>query len=199
VAEIVEVNFRYPPGATPLSPDDLDGLIPGHIGTQGELDAWEQQNILDARQRLARRKPRELLSDDAFRRIHHYMFDQTWRWAGRYRKSNKNIGVAWELVPEQVRVLCDDARYQRDHETYPADEFGVRLHHRLVAIHPFPNGNGRHARLVTDLVMQSLGEEPFSWGNADLNGDGKARERYIQALRAADRGDYQPLLAFVRS
>lgn len=193
------MNFQYPPGATPLSPEDLEGLIPDHIGTQGELDAWEQQNILNARQRLARRKPRELLSDDAIKRIHRYMFGETWRWAGQYRHSNKNIGVTWERVPEQVRVLCDDAQYQRNHSTYPADEFGTRLHHRLVAIHPFPNGNGRHARLITDLVMQSLGAEPFSWGNANLNRDGKARERYIEALRAADGGNYRLLLAFVRN
>jgi len=124
MAEALEVNFHYPPGATPLSPDDLEGLIPGHISTQGDLDAWEQQNILEARQKLARRKPQELLTDDALRRIHRYMFDQTWQWAGRYRNSNKNIGVAWERVPEQIRILCDDTRYQRDHGTYPVDEFG---------------------------------------------------------------------------
>lgn len=193
------MNFQYPPGATPLSPEDLEGLIPDHVSAQGELDAWEQQNILDARQRLARRKPRELLRDDAIRRIHRYMFDQTWKWAGQYRHSNKNIGVAWELIPEQVRVLCDDAQYQRDHDIFPVDEFGARLHHRLVAIHPFTNGNGRHARLFVDLVMQSLGEKPFSWGNVNLNRDGDTRNRYIQALSAADGGDYQLLLAFVRS
>ncbi len=193
------MNFDYPPGATPLSPDDLEGLIPGHIGTQDELDAWEQQNILDARQRLARRKPRELLDDKAIRLVHRYMFDQTWAWAGQYLHSDKNIGVDWTLIPEQVRVLCGDAKYQRSNGTYSEDEFGARLHHRLVAIHPFPNGNGRHARLFADLVMQSLDAEPFSWGNANLNRDGEARNRYLQALRAADRGDYQSLCSFVRS
>lgn len=193
------MKLRYPPGATPLSADDLDGLIPGHITTQGELDAWEQQNILEARTRLARRRPKELLTDDAIRRIHRFMFGQTWQWAGHYRHSDTNIGVGWEHIPERVRILCDDARYQRDHRVYSAVEFGARFHHRLVAIHPFPNGNGRHARLVTDLLMESMGEPPFSWGSAGLNAAGAARDAYLRALRAADTGEYELLFRFVQS
>lgn len=193
------MKFIYAPGATPISPDDLEGLIPDHINTQTDLDAWEQQNILAARARLARRRPRELLTDEVLRRVHQYMFDETWTWAGQFRHSDTNIGLPWEQIPEQVRLLCDDARYQRDNAAYPPDEFGARLHHRLVSIHPFPNGNGRHARLYTDLVLESLGEQPFSWGSADLAHAGQARDRYLEALRAADQHDIQPLLEFVRS
>src|SRR5690606_11230268 len=169
------------------------------IATQGELDAWEQQNILEARSRLARRRPKELLRDDVIRHVHRLMFNRTWQWAGQYRHTDKNIGVDWALIPERVRVLCDDARYQREQRIYPADEFGARFHHRLVAIHPFPNGNGRHARLITDLLMESLGEPPFSWGSASLNEAGNVRTDYLQALRAADKNDYALLLRFVRS
>lgn len=193
------MKLRYPPGATPLSADDLEGIIPGHIATQGELNAWEQQNILEARVQLARRRPRDLLTDDALRYIHGLMFNRTWRWAGEYRHSDTNIGVDWALIPERVRVLCGDARYQQEHGTYSVDEFGARFHHRLVAIHPFPNGNGRHARLVTDLLLESMGETPFSWGREGLNEAGVARNAYLQALRAADGGDYELLLGFVRS
>ena len=193
------MRFIYPPGATPLSPEDLENLIPGHITTQGELDVWEQQNILEGRDRLARRRPRELLEDQAIRTTHRWMFDKTWRWAGQYRTSDKNIGVDWARIPEQVRILCDDARYQRDHGVYPGDEFAARFHHRLVVIHPFPNGNGRHARFVTDLLLEALGSTPFTWGRANLNERGDARNNYLEALRAADTGDYSPLFRFVRS
>ena len=107
------MKFVYPAGATPLSQDDLDGLIPSHIQTQAELNAWEQQNILNGRQRLASRRPGELLDDEAVKIVHRRMFGDTWRWAGNYRTSGKNIGVDWTRIPEEVRRLCEDVRYQR--------------------------------------------------------------------------------------
>jgi len=127
------------------------------------------------------------------------MFGDTWRWAGRYRTRDTNIGAAWERIPERVRELCGDASYQRAHGVYPVDAFVARFHHRLVQIHPFPNGNGRHARLIADLLLADAGRAAFTWGAADLGADGGARAAYLAALRAADGGDYDPLLEFVRS
>lgn len=192
------MRFSYPYGATPLSDTDLEGLIPGHIGRQSELNAWEQQNILEARQRLRIRGPSKLLTDASIRLVHRRMFDRTWRWAGRYRTSEKNIGIDWTRIPEQVVQLCADTQYWIDHGTFTFDDALTRFHHRLVQIHPFPNGNGRHARLVTDLVLESLGKAPFTWGNSDLTDPGDTRDRYIHALQAADRHDYGPLSGFVK-
>ena len=193
------MKFVYAPGATPLSPEELEGLIPGHITTQVELNAWEQQNILEGRDRLARRGPGKLLSDAAVKLVHERMFDKTWSWAGQYRTSGKNIGADWAQIPERVRVLCDDVQAQVEHKAYPADEIAARFHHRLVAIHPFANGNGRHARQMADMLLQSLGNEPFTWGRSDLNKTGDARDRYLAALHAADAHDYDLLFKFVRS
>jgi Fic-DOC domain mobile mystery protein B len=120
------------------------------------------------------------------------MFDETWTWAGRFRKTGKNIGA-------ELRELLRDTRYWLDARTYSLDEIGVRFHHRLILIHPFANGNGRHARLMTDLLLQRNGADHFSWGAADLVHSSESRARYVSALRAADEGDYRPLLAFVRT
>jgi Fic-DOC domain mobile mystery protein B len=193
------VKFVYPPGATPLSPEELEGLIPVHITTQDELNAWEQQNILDGRDRLARRGPGDLLSEAGVKLVHDRMFDKTWRWAGQYRTSGKNIGVDWARIVERVYVLCGDTRYQIEHHTYDADEIATRFHHQLVLIHPFPNGNGRHGRLMADLLLDKMGSKPFSWGRSDLYSVGAARDAYLAALRSADAHDYAPLLKFVRS
>jgi Fic-DOC domain mobile mystery protein B len=127
------------------------------------------------------------------------MFDQTWKWAGQYRAAEKTIGVPFHEIRERLMALFGDARFWiRDH-TYSADEIGVRFHHRLVFIHPFPNGNGRHARLIADVLVTRLGRSAFTWGSANLVKEGEARKRYLEAIRAADNGDIQPLLTFARS
>jgi Fic-DOC domain mobile mystery protein B len=189
----------HAPGATPLDPDEAVGLKASHIRTQGELDQWEQANILKATTWLARARKRDILHDAFVRELHRRMFDETWNWAGRFRKTGKNIGVDPREVSVKLRELLDDARYWLEHRTYSLDEIGVRFHHRLVLIHPFANGNGRHARLMTDLLLQRNGADHFSWGADDIVHASEARARYISALRAADGGDYQPLLTFVRS
>lgn len=118
---------------------------------------------------------------------------------GAYRKSQKNIGVAYYRIPTELRTLLDDCRYWLEHDTYPPDEIAARFHHRLVSIHCYPNGNGRHARLATDLLLTSLERDRFSWGSANLIDAGATRATYVAALRAADNHDYGPLLAFVKS
>jgi Fic-DOC domain mobile mystery protein B len=128
------------------------------------------------------------------------MFGKVWRWAGNYRQSDKNIGVDWPQIAVHLRQLLDDVKYWIDHDTYPSDEIATRFHHRLVLIHLFPNGNGRHARVITDFLLERvLEEDPFTWGSGNLMEEYKIRDRYIEALRSADDHDYEPLLEFVRS
>lgn len=192
------INLDYAPGATPLDADELASLIPGHITTQGELNEWEQLNIVQG-DTWARKQRKEILDEGFLRRLHKQMFGETWRWAGTFRKSDKNIGVDWLRIGVEVKNLLDDVRYQIENNSLPPDEIAVRFHHRLVAIHPFPNGNGRHARLMADLLAERLGRPRFTWGSASLVDANETRQRYIAALQAADARDIAPLLAFARS
>lgn len=193
------MNFEYPLGATPLDPDEAQGLLPTHITTQGELNVWEQTNILQGELWAARQSKRELLDEAFIRELHRRMFDQTWRWAGTFRSSDKNIGVDWLHIAVQLRNLLDNTRYQMEHQVFSVDELAVRFHHQLVAIHPFPNGNGRHARLMADLLVQRLGMPRFSWGSVSLVDTGEVRNAYLEALWAADRHNIALLLAFART
>jgi Fic-DOC domain mobile mystery protein B len=189
-----------PAGTTPLDPDESAGLLPGHIATREQLDEWEAENILEGQRWAAgAAKRREILDDAILRELHRRMFGRTWKWAGTYRSTEKNIGVAPARIAEEVRQLLENTRAQIAGKVAPIDEVAARFHHRLVWIHPFPNGNGRHARLLTDLLLAANGAEPFTWGRGDLEHAGEARERYLAALRAADARDFSLLLAFVRS
>lgn len=185
-----------PPGATSVDADEAAELIPSHIRTREELNAWEQANIVEA-DRWSRRTRARALEQATIRELHRRMFDRTWEWAGQYRRSNKNLGVDWPGIPVAVRNLVEDGRFWFSHETYPVDEIAMRLHHRLVWIHPFPNGNGRHGRLWTDMLLRQHGRPGFEWKNAELDRVGEAREAYIRALRAADGGDFEPLEALL--
>jgi len=196
----MEMKFEYAPGATPLDPDEAAGLIPGHITTQGALNAWEEANIIEGERWAIRQKNPQLLTEGFVRNLHKKMFERTWKWAGTFRSSNKNIGVDWPQVSTQLLNLLDNVQYQLDHSVYSHQELAVRLHHQLVFIHPFPNGNGRHARLMADLVLLAQGEERLSWGSrANLVHAGEIRKRYIDALRKADKGEIAPLLKFADS
>jgi Fic-DOC domain mobile mystery protein B len=126
------------------------------------------------------------------------MFNKTWRWAGQFRKTNKNIGVDWLKVSIELRNLLDDLKYQVKHDVYEKDELAARFHHRLVSIHPFPNGNGRHARMMADILLLSLGVDRFTWGSNSLGASSPVRNLYIEALRTADKMDYKKLIKFVR-
>ncbi len=192
------IPLDYPPGATPLDADEIAGLIPDHIATQAELNEWEQQNIQHGDD-WARKQRKEILNEAFVRQLHKQMFGETWRWAGEFRKSDKNIGIDWFKISIEMKKLLDDVHYQIEHASYAPDELAVRLHHRLVFIHPFPNGNGRHARLMADLLVERLGRARFSWGSRSLVDDNQTRQRYIAALQAADARDYAPLLTFARS
>lgn len=193
--------FHDEPGQTPIDAAEADALIPP-LSTQEELNAWEEMNIRSADiWALSPRamKRAEPFSEDCLFDLHRRMFDQTWRWAGKLRDRDKNIGVPFFKIRVELRQLLDDARYWRDNETYEFDEMVMRFHHRLVQIHLFPNGNGRHARLVADVISRKAGNPRYSWGGKSLVGAGSARSDYLNALRSADNGDHSPLVAFCRS
>ena len=186
-------------GHTELSDGDRDGLIPSYISTRGELNDAEQRNILRA---LARRRSPtadELLDEQYLRGLHKAMFGEVWAWAGRYRKRETNIGIEPARIPAEVRSLTDDARSWIEHDTYEPDELCVRFHHRLVAIHPFPNGNGRHGRIAADHLIMALGGDRFGWGAGLGVTTEELRARYLEALRLADGFDMEALVAFARS
>ena len=187
------------PGATPLDPDEAAGLLPTGVTTVEALNAYESENILAALGWLESVKRKDPLDDEFLRELHRRMFDRTWRWSGRYRQSEKNIGIDPARIAVAVRELTLDVRMQVDAAGADLDAIAARFHHRLVWIHPFANGNGRHARLAADLLLEQGGRERFSWGAGDLMVDGPARQSYIESLRKADGGDLAPLIRFVRS
>lgn len=197
------IGLEEPDGATPLDHDDAEGLIPQHVATRAELNQAEFENLLAslpwARSLAARVEPVELLEPRRLFELHRRMFGDVWRWAGQQRRRETNIGVDPVQIIEQVRVALDDAAFWHAQQTYAPDEIAVRLHHRLVAIHPFPNGNGRCTRLMADLYLRSAGEPELTWGGRELDRAGVLRSSYLRALRAADAGDLEPLLAFVRA
>jgi Fic-DOC domain mobile mystery protein B len=190
---------EYPAGATPLDPDELNGLIPTYITLQGELNILERENILEAANWALGKKSLDCLNISFCLDLHKRMFSKVWKWAGKIRKSDKTIGVPKEQIISNLKQLFDNTNHWIQNKTYSFDETCVRFHHQLVAIHPFPNGNGRHARLLTEIIQNVNGVATFTWGNSDLYKESEARTEYIKALKSADQKDYSLLLRFVRN
>lgn len=184
--------------STPLTEEEKQQLIPSYITVRSELNEAEQRNILEC-EAWAFKHQREVLSDAFLKQLHKRMFGNVWRWAGTLRQSERHIGVAAYRIGPALRQLIDDCRYWVDHQSYEPDEIAARFSHRLVQIHPFPNGNGRHSRIAADLLLVSLGHKRFSWGQSSLIDANETRRRYVDALHAADRHDYRLFLEFVRS
>ena len=196
------LNLTYNDGQTPLDEDEKEGLLIKSIATRDELDEFEQQNIEDAIQwSLTRKlKPAQILSESFIQDLHKRMYGRIWKWAGEYRKTNKNIGVDKLEIPVAVRSLIDDAAYWLEHSVYEPDEFALRFKHRLVCIHCFPNGNGRHCRMIADIIREKIYQLPaFSWGSASLSVVMDIRAQYLKAIRKADKGEFDLLLKFARS
>ena len=191
--------FDEPADATPLEPEEREGLLQTWITYRRDLNEAEQTNIAAGMAWAWHVRRRDLLSEEFLRQLHKRLLGDVWAWAGEFRRTERNIGIEPMRIPVELRTAFDDARYWIEHETFPPDEIAVRLHHRLVAIHPFPNGNGRTTRLMGDLVAARLGQEPFTWGRQNLTDVSETRARYVAALRAADNHDIGPLLEFVRS
>lgn len=193
------MTFEDPEGATPLDPDEMAGLKFSHVTTRRELDELEQANIEQGLAWLSRRRGGDILDDAFVRRLHVRLFGDVWEWAGTYRTTEKNIGIDPRQIAEQLRALLGDAHYWAENKVFPPLEAAARFHHRMVQIHPFVNGNGRHARIAADVMLeQYYRHPPVNWaGGVDLQSDNDRRNIYISALRAADKGEFEPLLAFV--
>jgi Fic-DOC domain mobile mystery protein B len=193
--------FEYAKGQTPIPAEEAEELIPP-LTNQAELNEWEETNILEAAQWALESGPGsrlDPLTATYLKELHRRMFQHTWKWAGKFRLTDKNIGVSFYKISVDLQNLLDDASYWRENKTFPADELSIRFHHRLVSIHLFPNGNGRHARLVADVLAVQQGRPAFSWGKARLEQAGHARTCYLDALAEADGDNYTPLLEFSRS
>ncbi len=192
--------FEDPEGATPLNPEGREGLKHGHVATRRELDALEQANIVQGMLWLERRRRSGgILTLDFLQKLHWRLFCEVWKWAGKFRTRESNIGVAPCEIAAQLEILVGDANYWADNQTYGPLEAGARLHHRMVQIHPFPNGNGRHARIAADVYLaECFGHAAIDWaGGNDLQEDCPRRAEYLAALRDADGHSFDRLLRFV--
>lgn len=184
-------------GQTPLTPEELTQLKPKHLKTILDLNQFENANIDKALQKYLVKKSRLDLTDIfVLKKIHKDMFGQTWKWAGEFRKSDKNLGCEWYQIPEEIKKLSENFKYWKDQKIYSPQEIAVRLHYKLVWIHPFANGNGRHARLVADIFLFQEGLPFLSWGSSLAKNNQVQRKTYIEALRKADDGDFSALLKF---
>lgn len=198
------LNLDYSPGQTPLDEEESEGLKIPSISTKGELDEFEQKNIEEAVLWTVGTniKVEKLFSESFIKSLHKRMYGEVWKWAGKFRQSEKNIGIESWKIPTELRVLLEDAKFWIENETYPPDEIAIRFKHRIVSIHCFPNGNGRHSRLMADLIAEKIFDrKTFTWGqsNSKLSNETEARSKYLTALKKADRGDYADLLTFARS
>jgi Fic-DOC domain mobile mystery protein B len=196
------LKLEYIEGQSPLDEDEKEGLLVKTISTRGELDEFEQANIQEAIEWTLKNKftKDEILTEDFVLLVHKKMFYEVWEWAGSKRKTNKNIGVDKFQISTELKILVEDCTYWVDNKTFSSDEIAIRFSHRLVKIHVFPNGNGRHSRLMADILISNLFDKPvFTWGRTDLSKGGGVRKKYLEAIYNADKGHLQPLIDFART
>jgi len=196
------LDLKYIYGQTPLSEEEKEGLLIKSVTTRGELDELEQLNMEKAIEWTLNNKftRAKILSEDFIKAVHKKMLGDVWEWAGKFRRSEKNIGADWRNIGIELRKLLDDTKFWIDNNTYPPDEIAVRFKHRLVNIHCFPNGNGRHARIMADIIIESIfGKEVFTWNNSNLVKPDNARKEYLDSIKKADNGIIELLLEFARS
>lgn len=195
------LDLSYIDGQTPLDEDEKVGLLMPTLATRAELDEFEQQNIEEAIQWVLSRplKANTIFTEQFVRNLHQRLYGSVWAWVGEFRKTNKNLGVDKWQIPSALKALLDDASYWVEHETYPPDEIAVRFKHRIVSIHCFPNGNGRHSRLMADVIIDKIFRRPvFSWGAKNLVKQSETRKNYLRAVKEADKNNLGELLSFAR-
>jgi Fic-DOC domain mobile mystery protein B len=196
------LNLNYEEGQTPLDEDEKEGLKIKSITTQGELDEFEQLNIEKAVEWTIHTnlKHERILTEKFIKNLHKKMYGDVWKWAGQFRKSNKNIGLEWTKIGVELKILLDDVIYWIDNNTYSPEEISIRFKHRIVAIHCFPNGNGRHSRMIADIIMEYIfGLDIFPWNQSSMVKADDTRKKYITALRKADQGDMSELIKFAKN
>ena len=195
------LNLKYEKGQTPLDEEEKEGLLIKVITTQRELDEFEQLNIEKAIEWTihANLKLDKILSEKFIKKLHSKMYGDVWKWAGKFRKSDKNIGIKWAQIGIELKNLIDDTKYWIKNKIYPPEEISIRFKHRIVSIHCFPNGNGRHSRMIADIIMESIfGKEIFTWHQSNMVKADETRKKYIATLRQADNGNIKPLIEFAK-
>ena len=196
------LKLLYNDGQTPLDEDEKEGLKIKSITTQGELDEFEQLNIEKAVEWIIHKNftAEKVLTENFIKSLHKKMFSEVWKWAGEYRKTDKNIGVTWTQIGIELKNLIDDTKYWIKHNTFLTDEIAIRFKHRLVSIHCFPNGNGRHSRLMADIINESIfNNTSFNWHQSNMVKANEIRKKYIKALKEADKGNITTLIKFAKS
>jgi Fic-DOC domain mobile mystery protein B len=198
------LNLEYSAGQTPIDANESDGLKIKTITTQSELNEFEQLNIERALHWTLKKRftAEQLLSEKFILSLHKKMYGDVWKWSGKFRTTEKNLGIPFPLIGIELRKLIDDTLFQIKNKSFPTDEIAIRFKHRIVSIHCFPNGNGRHSRLMADLIVEKLFHTPvFTWGHSHshLSSNDEVRATYLNALKEADRNNYQPLIEFARS
>jgi len=196
------LEFDYKDGQTPLDEEEKEGLKIKSITTQGELDEFEQLNIEKAVEWTIHTKFKleKILTEKFVRDLHQRMYGDVWKWAGEFRKTEKNIGIPWTQIGIELKNLLDDTKYWIENKTFPPEEIAIRFKHRIVSIHCFPNGNGRHSRMMADIIMESIfGNEIFSWHQSNMVKANETRNQYIKALREADNGNFKELIEFAKN
>lgn len=196
------LEFDYKDGQTPLAEEEKEALRIKAITTQGELDEFEQLNIEKAVEWTIRTKfkPENILTEKFIKDLHKRMYGDVWKWAGKFRQTEKNIGISWIQISLELKNLLDDTKYWIKNKTYTPEEIAIRFKHRIVSIHCFPNGNGRHSRMMADIIIESIfGKDIFSWHQSNMVKANEIRKAYIDALQKADNGIIEPLIEFAKN
>jgi Fic-DOC domain mobile mystery protein B len=196
------LDIEYIDGQTPLDENEIQGLKIPSITTKGELDEMEQNNIEEAQLWLLGRKLNynQIITPEFITNLHKRMYGNVWNWAGEFRKTDKNLGIPFYQIPAELKQLLDDTKFWIENNTYDSDEIAIRFKHRIVSIHCFANGNGRHSRIMADIIIEKVYKQKiFSWGMSDLSKENDIRTNYLKAIKLADRHDYSELLKFARS
>lgn len=188
--------FETDDNSTPLTEEEKQQLKAKWITTRTELNELETKGIADAEIWLLKNK-KDILNETFIKNLHKKMFGDIWKWAGTFRTTERNIGVAPYEIQPKLKILLDDVRFWIDNRTFSPKEIAIRFHHRLVQIHPFPNGNGRISRLMADLLMKQFGLPVLDWGSGNLTEISELRKKYISALQDANNGDFSSLLNFI--
>lgn len=196
------LEFDYKDGQTPLGEEEKEGLKIKSITTQRELDEFEQLNIEKAVEWTihSKLKPENILTEKFIKDLHKRMYGDVWKWACEFRRSEKNIGIPWIQIGIELKNLLDDTKYWIENKIYSPEEVAIRFKHRIVSIHCFPNGNGRHSRMMADIIIESIfGKEIFSWQQSNMVKANETRKEYINALKKADDGNVAPLIKFAKN
>jgi len=196
------LELLYGEGQTPLDEDEKEGLKIKTITTQGELDEFEQLNIEKAVEWTihSNLKPNKILTEEFVKDLHRRMYGDVWKWAGEFRRTEKNIGIPWTQIGVRLKTLLDDTKHWIENETYSADEIAIRFKHRIVSIYCFPNGNGRHSRMMADIIMESIFKgEIFTWHQSNMVRADETKKKYIDSLKEADNGNINPLIEFAKN